>query len=127
MNDLLRPDTNIPQSIIQASPETYPLCSTEKEAELYLSLILHPKFFYTNEFSYDLIDYEKILYIEDKFQNSESIQNKITMIKKNIVKSYIYRQKYLYRISDCLTDINDENRELQQGYFELPEEMFKEQ
>ena len=121
---LLKPDISIPQTMVRISPNTYPLCNTESEAEIYLSMLLHPNFYYLNEYAFDFIDYEKILYIEQTFQNSQSIQEKIKAIKNQIVDNYIYKQKYLYRLTDCLFDPNEIDREHQTGFLELSEEVF---
>lgn len=124
MNDLLKPNIKNAQNLIWNSPEVYPLCTTEEEANIYLSMLLNPQFYYTNAFSFDLTDYEKLFYLEQKFQNSKDIQDKLKIIKHRIADTYEYKQKYLYRISDCLIDIDNIDREPYAGYLDLPEELF---
>lgn len=45
-----------------------------------------------------LIDYEKLIFLEIKFNNHPEIQNLLKQIKFRINNNYIYKQKYLIRI-----------------------------
>ena len=124
MNDLIMPNVQIPESTIEATPIDYPLCKTEEDALIYLSMLLNPAFVYSNGFSYDLTDYEKIFYIEENFV-SEKVQEKLKKVKHMIVKNYVYKQKYLKRLIDCKIDLDTEGRDPSDGYLDLPGELFK--
>lgn len=125
MNDLLKPNYHVPNSMVMATPTSYPLCKNEEEAIIYLSMLLHNDFCYSNATSYDLIDYEKLFYIEYEFSSSEKISELLKAIKQEIAETYIYKQKYLVRLCDYQTDIDNIDRDPHDGYLDLPDKMFR--
>jgi hypothetical protein len=70
------------------TPLSYPICLNEKEAINYLELILDKNFLYNNISNYDIIDYEKILYIEQEYKNNALIQNMVNELKQLIASGY---------------------------------------
>lgn len=59
--------------ILFNTPLSYPLCITEKEALKYLNLIYQPNFLYNNVNCYDIIDYQKLIFLEMHFKNNSEI------------------------------------------------------
>ncbi len=82
------------------TPLTYPVCLTEEEALTYLKYINRDDFQYNNIANYDILDYEKILYIEVSFPDNEEIQKLLTQIKANIATGYVIRNQYKNRLFD---------------------------
>lgn len=82
------------------TPISYPLCLTEKEALTYLKYIHKDDYLYNNVTNYDVLDYEKIFYIEVNFPNNAEIQNLLFLIKKDIATGYKIRNQYKNRIFD---------------------------
>ena len=82
------------------TPLTYPVCLNEEEALTYLKYINRDDFQYNNIANYDILDYEKILYIEVSFPDNEEIQKLLTQIKANIATGYAIRNQYKNRLFD---------------------------
>lgn len=82
------------------TPLTYPICLNEKEALAYLKYINRDDYQYNNIANYDVLDYEKIIYIEVSFPNNEEIQKLLTKIKDNIATGYALRNQYKNRLFD---------------------------
>lgn len=73
----------------------------EREQTLkYLKLINSFNKFYSNLCNYDLIDYQRLIYIENIYQDDEEIIQLIKEIKARISDSYIYKHKYIKRITN---------------------------
>lgn len=71
-----------------------------EQAFRYLTLINNLGPYYSNNCNYDLIDYQKIIYIEEVFNNDEEIIFLINKIKKAISEAYSYKQKYIKRLTN---------------------------
>lgn len=115
------PQEQVPLSLIENTPIEYPLCKNEDEASLYIKLLLDPEFIYTNGLNYDLIDYEKLIYIEDTFaQNNSELAAQITKLKSMISYNYIFKNKYLTRLKHNIPNIDKQNRNNHYGEIHLP-------
>lgn len=51
-----------------------------------------------NSQNYDIINYERLIYIEDTFSYNEDIHNMLTELKHKIANNYIQRQKFIARL-----------------------------
>lgn len=67
--------------------------SANDELDYYLNLEIFP-----NISLFDIIDYEKLIYIELRFLNNKEIQEKITRIKYLISQNYYDRKKLINRL-----------------------------
>lgn len=107
--------------LLTNTPLTYPLPLTEEEGLKYLQFLNKPNFLYNNISNFDIIDYEKLIYIENTFKQNETIQNIIKEIKNNIANGYQIRNQYKNRIFD-FTDIPEERvfEYNEKKYFGLP-------
>lgn len=83
-------------NMINNTPSNFLL--NEEESLEYL-LFLN-RTYWNNLATVDIIDYEKLIYIELNFPNNYEIQNLISIIKENIYKNYKYKNKLLSRILD---------------------------
>ena len=72
----------------------------EKQALHYLKLINNLIPYYSNMSNYDLIDYQKIIYIEETFFNNTQIMSLIKDIKTKISQFYVYKNKYFKRLTN---------------------------
>lgn len=61
-----------------------------RELEYYIS---HP-----NNSTYDVIDYERLIYIEMRFADDPEVMRQLTQLKNIICKNYILRKKLLNRL-----------------------------
>lgn len=73
---------------------------TQEEAKNYLQYLLRDDFLYNNICNYDIIDYEKIIFIEQIFKENQDIQLLINNLKENIATGYQFKKKYKQRIFD---------------------------
>lgn len=83
-----------------------------QQALQYLNLINNLGSYYSSNCNYDLINYQKIIYIEETFKDDEEIMSLINSIKKTISSSYAYKCKYIKRL------INDIPRESFDNYYD---------
>ena len=51
-----------------------------------------------NSQNYDIINYERLFYIEDNFSGNENIHNMLTELKHKISNNYLQRQKFIARL-----------------------------
>lgn len=86
--------------LIESIPEDDFL--TEEQALKYLLALNKTR--WTNITANDIFDYEKIIYIENRFKDNYKIQNLIDILKENIAKNYKLKQQYLLRILDQIKD-----------------------
>ena len=77
-----------------------PLILERQQAFKYLTLINNLNPYYSSNCNYDLIDYQKIIYIEETFKDDEEIILLINKIKKTISNSYLYKHKYIKRLTN---------------------------
>ena len=77
---------------------------TEQQALHYLKLINNLFPYYSNMSNYDLIDYQKIIYLEETFANNKEIIFLIKQIKTKISEFYIYKNKYFKRLTNNIPD-----------------------
>ena len=75
----------------------YPLGDYES-AKKYLLFI--NKTLWNNLSTIDIIDYERLIYIELTFPEDEEIQNLVQILKENICKNYKFKWKYINRLID---------------------------
>ena len=97
---------------------------TEEQALKYLNYITHKYFKYKSDNNYDILNYKKILYLEETFNTNQEIQQKIQEIKKQVVKDYIFKKQYQKRIKsnvffDPLT--KDDIKSLKYYTYHLPD------
>ena len=78
----------------------YPIPQTEEEALSYLYFIDRTQ--HNNGYTLDLINYEKLIYIEVNFSSNKKIQQLLINIKENIANNFILKHKYIQRITDDL-------------------------
>lgn len=114
------PNERIPFSLINNTPIEYPLCKDEEDALLYLKLLLDKDFLYLNWLNFDVIDYEKIIYIEMNFSNNEEIKQLLDILKSNISNNYIIKNNYLNRIKSNIIDTDAINRHSHAAEIHLP-------
>lgn len=79
---------------------------SEEQAFNYLQKINSINFLYNNMNSYDILDYEKIIFIEITYKNNQNIQELVQQIKQNISSGYIYKEKLKERIYDVYDTSN---------------------
>lgn len=115
------PIQTIPIDLIENTPIEYPLCKNDKEALIYLNLLLDEEFIYFNQLCYDLIDYEKIFYIEQNFCYNIDVKEKIEEIKQRISKNYIAKNQYMARLQNNIIDLDKEKRKTNFGQIHLPD------
>lgn len=109
--------------ILDSTPCSFPVPLDEQQATNYLTIILDKDFLYNNIDCYDILDYEKIIYIENKFNNNNKIQDLISKIKENIAYAYELKNKYRNRILDIPNsqiELNTEQNH-QKGYYGIPD------
>lgn len=85
----------------------YPIPRTEKDALNYLYFL--DRTYFDNSYSSDLVDYEKLIYIEYNFSQNKTIQQLLKNIKENISNNYLLKYKYIARLTDDLY-INEINK-----------------
>ena len=68
-----------------------------EESIKFLNKLLNSKN-YSNRTSYDFIDYEKLLFIENQYENNEEIMFLIKKIKNIISKNYLFKQQLLNKL-----------------------------
>ena len=115
------PIQTIPVDLIENTPIEYPLCKNDKEALIYLNLLLDEEFIYFNQLCYDLIDYEKIFYIEQNFCYNIDVKEKIEEIKQRISKNYIAKNQYMARLQNNIIDLDKKKRKTNFGQIHLPD------
>ena len=91
-------------NLILSTNNKYPLCNSAEEALKYLSFISSEYFGYGTDSNINSIDLERVIYLKIKFQDHDIIQNIIFELEQKIAYSYEYKQKYLARISDNITE-----------------------
>ena len=116
----------IPITFTANTPNNYPLYNNKDEALFYLKLLTDKNFLYTNHLNYDAINYEHLLYIEEVFGEDDEIFSLIKQIKLDIVENYIFKQKYLHRLSSNIIDLDKNRREQNIGEIHLPNEWLNE-
>ena len=79
---------------------TYPIPISEIEALNYLTVLTDPEFKYNNINCYDIIDYEKLFFIEVTYNNNQKIQELLKQVKSSIAFGYALKNKYRNRILD---------------------------
>ena len=84
------------------TPIEYPLCADREQALRYLKIINYPNFYYNSFSNYNIIDFEKIIYLDEVFKNDEEIQKLLLEVKGQIARSYNYKNQYLKRITDFI-------------------------
>ena len=80
----------------------YPIPRNEKEALDYLYFI--DRTLYDNAYSLDIINYEKLIYIEQTFFMNKTVQQLFVNIKENIANNFLIKHKYIQRLTDDLCD-----------------------
>ena len=86
--------------VLLNTPLSYPVAVTEEEALKYLNLINRDDFMYNNVHCYDIIDYQKLIFLEVHFADSSEVQEKIQVIKNAIAEGYKIQNQYRNRILD---------------------------
>lgn len=99
----LAPPKNNFHKLVFNTPIQYPLCQNRESALYYLKMITNKDFFYTSFSNYNLIDANKIIYIEEEFKDDEEIIELIAQIKQIIKTGYQYKHQYKARISDFIS------------------------
>lgn len=103
------------------TPTDYPIILTEEEALNYLNYINQNNFLYNNISNYDIIDYEKLIFIEYIFIDNQNIQKLLIEIKKNIANGYYLKNQYKNRIFDFKDiTLDPVNIDYSNGYYGLP-------
>lgn len=99
-------------------PRSFPLISTEEEALKYLYLIDGAAANVST--TYNIIDYELLIYLELYFQNNQEIQQLLSNIKANIYHNFILKHKYIMRITDdlCKNNFPDFRNNSAEYYYE---------
>lgn len=80
----------------------YPIPQNEQEALDYLYFLDRTAF--DNGYSLDLINYEKLIYIELNFSSNLTIRQLLMNIKQNISNNFLIKHKYIKRLTDDLYD-----------------------
>lgn len=93
---------NYIHSMIDDIENSYPIPKNIEEAIEYLYFL--DRTFYDNLYSIDLIDYEKLIYIEIQFGENKKVLQLISNIKNNISNNFIIKHKYISRITDDLIE-----------------------
>lgn len=108
--------------LLDNTPPDYPICLDEKEALKYLEVIDSEEFGYNNINAYDIIDYEKLIYIETMFPENEKIQTLLNEIKASIAYGYRIKNQYKNRIIDIpiYNDWKVEEERNEEGYCGIP-------
>lgn len=89
-------------------PNAYPIPKDENEALNYLYFL--DRTFFDNSYSLDLINYEKLIYIEYTYPFHHTIQSLIKNIKQNIANNFNLKYKYIQRITDNMcSDLIEQN------------------
>lgn len=78
------------------------LILNEEQALKYLKLINNITPYYSNMSNYDLIDYQKMIYLEETFSENIEIMSLIKEIKEKVSQAYVYKHKYLKRITNYI-------------------------
>ena len=78
---------------------------------------------FAQEFVY--VSVEKADLQNDTGALAEKISELLKAIKQEIAETYIYKQKYLVRLCDYQTDIDNIDRDPHDGYLDLPDKMFR--
>ena len=71
---------------------------TEEEAKKYLIYFINHEEF-NNSFLYDLLNYEKLIYIEMTYKDNNEITFLIEKLKQRIADNWLKKQQFLNRIS----------------------------
>lgn len=79
-------------------PNADPIPVDESEAINYLYFL--DRTFFDNGYSLDLINYEKLIYIEFTYPFNQKIQQLIKNIKQNIANNFSLKYKYIQRLTD---------------------------
>lgn len=112
--------------ILNNTPINYPVCLSVSEALNYLTFINSNDFQYNNISNYDIIDYEKLIYIETNFNDNIEIQELLKEIKSNIAFAYKLKNQYKNRIFDFPTGQEERIFEYTtQKYYGLPRNLLK--
>lgn len=99
---------------------------TKEEALNYLKVINYYNFSYNNICCYDIIDYEKLIFIEVNFSKDEEISEILFNIKKNIAEGYKIKKQYKNRIIDIPENLPvEEQKVLREGYYGIPKELLE--
>ena len=108
--------------LLNNTPPDYPICLDETEALKYLEVINNRDFGYNNINAYDIIDYEKVIYIETMFPKHEKIQALLNEIKANIAYGYKLKNQYKNRVIDIpiYNDWKVEEERNEEGYCGIP-------
>lgn len=108
--------------LLTNTPISYPLCLNLEQAKDYLKLILHDRFQYNNINCYDIIDYEKLFYIEITYGDNPEIAETLIEIKKSIAMGYKIKNQYKNRILDIPKTINlpKEEKTYKKQYYGIP-------
>ena len=108
--------------LLDNTPPDYPICLDEKEALKYLEVIDSEEFGYNNINAYDIIDYEKLIYIETMFPKHEKIQALLNEIKASIAYGYKLKNQYKNRVIDIpiYNDWKVEEERNEEGYGGIP-------
>lgn len=109
-------------SIINFLLDNTPVEETIEDAQIYLDFILNPDYVFNNYINYDLINYERLFYIEYLFGNNEKIKKKLEKIKEEVGTNYLMKQKYLKRIYNKIPNLDNLHRENHFGRYNLPSE-----
>lgn len=78
----------------------YPVPCSEQEALNYLYFL--DRTLFDNGYSLDLIDYEKLIYIEVNFSTNKTIRQLLINVKQNISDNFVIKHKYIQRLTDDL-------------------------
>lgn len=100
LEKFLESNPNITFHTLVENTKTNDIILNEQQALKYLKLINNLMPYYSNMSNYDMIDYQKLIYLEETFLDNEEIISLIKQIKTQISTSYIYKQKYFKRITN---------------------------
>lgn len=99
----------------------YPIPKDEKEALDYLYFL--DRTFYNNNYSDDLTDYEKLIYIEYTYPSNKKIQQLIKNIKENIANNFLLKYRYIARLTDDMY-LNELTTTYKQGLIDSSEDRY---
>jgi hypothetical protein len=79
---------------------------------------------YKNDFNYDIINYEQLIYIEQYFSENEKITEQLSRLKNIIAENFVAKNKYFQRLLKLDTVNIDYNTRPQSitSEIHLPEE-----
>lgn len=107
--------------LLTSTPPFNNFILSEEEAIKYLKYINNENFLYNNVCCYDIVDYEKICYIEMLYKDNKEIQEIIFKIKQKIFEGYEIKNQYRERVLDYQLIKQQINNTLERnGFYGIP-------